>query len=107
MIATISIITLIVAVLLTAFGCYLLIIETKLKGEVATSSKDALTDKGSSKDDNPVVEQGAVSDLIDSAAKLAEALPKLSSGTQVLTIAVVLYGISALAAGVETIATSI
>jgi predicted histidine transporter YuiF (NhaC family) len=93
-------------------GLVIAIIETYRYKAVADSAKKVV-DKAvtaaekDEKTDADFTEQGAVSDTLESVAKLATSLKDLDVGTRLLVLGVALFAIAGIAAGLDSIASAI
>jgi hypothetical protein len=92
-------------------GATIAFIETLRRKEVADKAKqaadDAIAKAGQEQNDQTVKEQGALSDALDSVAKLATSLKDLDTGTRVMVLGIALYAIAGVAAGLDAVAAAV
>jgi hypothetical protein len=74
---------------------------------LAEKAVTAIDSKESGGQEGGLVEQGALSDALDSVSGLASALKGLDAGTRVLVLAVAFLSVAAVAAGVDSLAVAI
>jgi hypothetical protein len=74
---------------------------------LAEKAVTTIGSKESKDQEGGLVEQGALSDALDSVSSLASALKGLDEGTRVLVLAVAFLSVAAVAAGVDSVAVAV
>lgn len=77
------------------------------RSRLAERAVTAIDSQQAKDQEGGLVEQGALSDALDSVSSLASALKGLDAGTRVLVLAVAFLAVAAVTAGVDSVAVAI